>query len=99
MTNPNTFRILYSYREKKQDGWLTNIPWDFISSHEEQAQINHGQSLKRLNERGGLGLSELYCVLTDTEWDTSGLKISNQDWMDMIINLLEDWERKEINDT
>jgi hypothetical protein len=33
--------------------------------HEAQAQINHGQTLRRLAERGGLAASEVVAVLTD----------------------------------
>ncbi len=40
---------------------LKNVPCDIPMEllNEEQAQINHGQSLKRLNERGGLGIAEI----------------------------------------
>lgn len=40
-----------------------SIPWDLIAPHEEQAQINHSQSLQRLAERGGLSPLEMYCVM------------------------------------
>jgi len=40
------------------------IPWEVISPYEEQAQKNHSQSLKRLAERGGLGIQEMYHVMT-----------------------------------
>ena len=35
-----------------QDG--PTIPWSVIAPHEAQCQKNHGQSLERLAERGGL---------------------------------------------
>lgn len=31
-----------------------NIDWDLIERHRGQAEENHGQSLERLAERGGL---------------------------------------------
>jgi len=34
-----------------------SIPMDLLN--EEQAQINHGQSLDRLNQRGGMGILEI----------------------------------------
>lgn len=45
-----------------------SIPWGLIEPHREQAKANHGQSLERLNERGGLSPVELYYVLQDKNW-------------------------------
>ena len=45
------------------------IPLDIIKPHEKQALRNHGQTLKRLAERGGLGWIETLCVLEDREYD------------------------------
>ena len=44
-----------------RDKTLTNVPKEVPDSllNEEQAQINHGQTLHRLNERGGLGVTEI----------------------------------------
>lgn len=47
------------------------IPFEIVQPHEDQAKRNHGQTLKRLAERGGLRWMELYCVLTDKKWDVS----------------------------
>lgn len=44
------------------------IPWSVIAPHEAQAQKNHYQSLRRLNERGGLSWSEMIAVLEDRKW-------------------------------
>lgn len=44
------------------------VPWSMVESHEEQAQANHAQTLKRLNERGGLDPSELLAVIEDRPW-------------------------------
>lgn len=41
------------------------IPWAIIESHEQQAQENHGQTLRRLAERGGLCASEAVAILED----------------------------------
>lgn len=46
----------------------TGIPWRVIAPHEAQAQRNHGQSLQRLAERGGLCWSETWGVLTGVGW-------------------------------
>jgi hypothetical protein len=48
-----------------QDGPM--IPWGVIAPHEGQAQRNHGQSLQRLAERGGLGVGEFWYVMNDID--------------------------------
>ena len=42
---------------------ILSIPWAMIASHEAQAQKNHGQSLGRLADRGGLAPSEAVAIL------------------------------------
>lgn len=44
------------------------IPWSVIAPCEAQARKNHGQSLERLAERGGLAPCEAIAVLTGTSW-------------------------------
>lgn len=39
------------------------VPWSFVAPHELQARRNHGQSLNRLNERGGLDPRELVAMV------------------------------------
>lgn len=46
-------------------GFTEYIPYTAIESHEPQAIRNHGQTLKRLAERGGLDYAELLAVLED----------------------------------
>lgn len=50
------------------NGQLRWIPWELIGPHEEQALSNHGQTLKRLAERGGLCPSEAVAVLENRSW-------------------------------
>lgn len=45
------------------------IPLGMVQAHEKQALRNHGQTLKRLAERGGLGWIEMLFVLEDKEYD------------------------------
>ena len=42
-----------------------SIPWEVIAPHEQQANVNHGQSLETLAIRGGLSPYELLAVLLD----------------------------------
>lgn len=44
------------------------LPWSLLAPHERQAQANHGQSLERLAQRGGLGLCEAVAILEDRRW-------------------------------
>lgn len=44
------------------------IPWSVIAPHAKQAWENHGQTLERLAERGGLCWSEAWGVLTGVSW-------------------------------
>lgn len=45
---------------------LTWIPFDLLN--EEWAGRNHGQTLDRLNERGGLGLDEALSIIERRKW-------------------------------
>lgn len=45
-----------------------SVPWKLLLGHENQAFFNHGQSLERLAERGGLDIFELWCVVHDKPW-------------------------------
>lgn len=45
-----------------------SIPWHMVKPHEKQAIANHSQTLERLEQRGGLTMSELIAVLEDREW-------------------------------
>lgn len=46
----------------------SRIPWDAISPFEGQAIHNHGQTLQRLAERGGLCPIEAHFVMTNRDW-------------------------------
>ena len=50
-----------------QDNAIKSVPWWVIESHRKQAMSNHGQTLERLAERGGLSVHELYYVLADKQ--------------------------------
>lgn len=54
------------------------IPTDVISSHEKQAWKNHGQTLGRLAERGGLSASEAVAVIRDQHYPTAELDSCNK---------------------
>jgi hypothetical protein len=55
------FPVLLSYNELPN--CPRSVPWSLLAPHEEQALRNHDQTLKRLAERGGLGVAEMVCVI------------------------------------
>lgn len=60
------FPIMFSERSRINES--ASIPWEVIAPHEQQALKNHGQTLERLAQRGGLSYGEAYAVLNDREW-------------------------------
>lgn len=44
-------------------GMPRSVPWRLLAPHEPQAIANHGQTLERLAERGGLGPSEMRVIV------------------------------------
>jgi hypothetical protein len=63
-TTPATFRV----GDHPGYDHLPGIPWAMIAPHAEQARRNHGQTLHRLHERGGLSWCEALAVLEDRKW-------------------------------
>lgn len=67
------FPILSTDRRKCGLEW---IPWDMLSPHAAQATRNHGQTLERLAQRGGLGVSEAIAILQDQPWQHIPLDVA-----------------------
>ena len=72
---------------------LTSVPWDFIAPHFRRAESNHAQSLERLNQRGGLGLEEMWCVLNDKDLRWCRL-ITNDQALVEIKQRLAEWKKE-----
>lgn len=53
---------------KRTPGCPLSIPWELVAPFENQARINHAQSLNRLAERGGLCPVELYYVMHELSY-------------------------------
>jgi hypothetical protein len=51
-----------------------SVPWAVVAPHEAQAKRNHGQTLERLAQRGGLDWGELLRVLEDRTYTGQGLE-------------------------
>lgn len=64
---PDRFPIMGPNYLRVDDIQLT-VPLAFVEAHARQAVANHGQTVARLKERGGLGWSELCAVLEGRSW-------------------------------
>ncbi len=63
------FPVLLSDSDRRLfDDCPDSIPWEKLEPHTWQALKNHGQSLARLAERGGLEPSELVAVFERRPW-------------------------------
>lgn len=61
------------------------VPWSLIAPYEAQAQTNHGQTLKRLAERGGLSICEAMAVMSSARYEKRPIaKPTVEDWLDFI---------------
>lgn len=54
-------------------GPALTVPMDFVAGYEKQAKANHGQTINRLKERGGLAWAELEAVLAGRSYHRMGL--------------------------
>ena len=77
----------------EREGRLESIPWDLIGSHEDQAQANHSQSLRRLAVRGGLSCCEVLAVLYDKPWQDLRA-LSERDAEDFLRGYVDQYGRK-----
>ncbi len=57
---------------------MSEIPWEMIAPHERQARANHGQSLERLAERGGLAACEALDIIEGRRWGSAKPCIENE---------------------
>ena len=46
-----------------------SVDWQLVADHGGQANTNHGQTVARLAERGGLSWCELFAVLHNRRWE------------------------------
>ena len=61
--DPRRFPIL-----EHRAGHIQSVPWWLVEGHEQQALLNHDQTLETLASRGGLSSQELYCIVHDRKW-------------------------------
>lgn len=75
-------------RERKQ--MPRDVPWEFAEQFRAQAERNHGQTLERLAERGGLSPEEMW--LAAHGYRLSRIRdISEQQAIDWLNGQIEKW--------
>lgn len=52
-------------------GTPREVPWSLLAPHEENARHVHDQTLERLAERGGMGVSEIVQVVDGGGYDAA----------------------------
>lgn len=87
------FPIMAEYGGHATERTTDYIPWEVIADHEKQAMINHGQTLERLAERGGLDYSEALAVLEDRKCTRVDQSYSKQ----MVFAIVMDYCKLEVN--
>lgn len=65
------------------------INWDIIRPHANQAMKNHGQTLERLAERGGLSWVELIAVLEDRPYEDMDVQVA----IKRVADIVFEWEK------
>ena len=70
---------------------ISEIPFDMIAPHEAQAQSNHGQSLERLAQRGGLAACEALDIIEGRRWGSAMPCVANEQYL---INKVREWRAK-----
>jgi hypothetical protein len=68
------FPVLWPWRRVEREAWEAAgvpvaVPWSLLAPHEAQAYRNHGQTLARLAERGGLDVTEMIAVIEGKRWN------------------------------
>lgn len=56
---------IIQYSIYKRDLGIRSLPFDFVSLYRKRIETNHGQTLERLAERGGLCWYEVLCGIND----------------------------------
>lgn len=67
---------------------LSEIPFAMIQPHEAQALRNHGQTLERLAQRGGLAASEAVAIMKGLRWSAVKTGVPTEHYL---INMVRDW--------
>lgn len=81
---PDRFPVMGPNYSRVGEVRLT-VPQACVLEHEAQAQRNHGQSVARLKERGGLAWAELAAVLWDRKYHRMDLDAAHASAMTKVL--------------
>lgn len=81
---PDRFPIMGPGPTRYGERRLT-VPFAFVKAHERQANTNHGQTVERLKERGGLGWSELAAVVEGRDWRQMDVDAAHEQTMRVLL--------------
>jgi len=84
---PDRFPVLGdgTTRRGYSDAPSLTVPFDVVKSHEAQALKNHGQTVERLRDRGGLAWTQLAAVLNDRKWEGMSLDDAHEAAMRVVL--------------
>lgn len=71
---------------------LDTVPMAFLEQHRKQAMHNHGQTLERLNDRGGLVAREILALIYEVPINRINSFIDHEEHLQ---KKLEIWQRKQ----
>ncbi len=89
-----TLKFDHEERPAIRESWL-HFPPKFFAPHEEQAQHNHSQSLKRLNERGGLSAVEAMLILQGKPLPRIGEWADELNALQFVLEAFDAWKKQE----
>lgn len=89
-----TYPIIIGISQRKNYTGLREVPWNFVETARTRIESNHGQTLERLAQRGGLDWCELLYGLENKKLDFSITKINVQECMNKVLVLLNEWSIK-----
>lgn len=78
------------------DSVLKAVPFAFLEKGREQALRNHGQTLERLHQRGGLDPAEMLCIVRGQSWSYGASGVGHLVMAEVRVALLEElcrWEK------
>jgi hypothetical protein len=83
------FRILnqQNCRPERRLKMPESVPWSMVEPWRARIELNHGQTLERLNERGGLAPEELWCGAHDLPLRHIPRKNDAILWLDWLLQM------------
>ena len=86
---PQRFTIMRTHLSPDlRDKCPPSVDFLTVEPYEAQAQRNHGQTLQRLSERGGLAPDELVAVMEGRSW--ASRTMSGEDAVKRLLDLLNE---------